>query len=375
MKILFVGDFNLVLLPNLISELSKTPGNTFTLLGALSGRIYPVSELNVYSKTHYPKNRNKKRILFGINLLRSFWKLVFMKPVDIINIHYVNPYYLLFLPLFKWKAASLVLNLYGTDFYLARRKTRWAQYFIFKATDQFLFSNPQMAKDFILEFPAFSEKVSICSFGLKLLPKIHTFGNAKDSAKRKFQFPTEKIIISCGHSAHIRERHIDIIKQLTKLPDSQKRKIFLVFPFTYNVTPEFIHTISDAMKDSNISYHIISDFLEEDEIAAFRVACDVLISVPSSDQMTASMLETLYAGGVVITGTWLPYSFLDENRTSYIKISTLNELPETLDKVIHTLSSGKSVIQAHRNKSIIERHFSWEYCRKNWLTLFSASKK
>jgi hypothetical protein len=230
-----------------------------------------------------------------------------------------------------------------------------------------------MANDFIVQYPAYYEKVTICRMGLPVLTIIDDFNNNEIQAKELFHIPFKKITVFCGHSAHIRERHIEIIQQLKKLSDSDKKQILLIFPFTYNYTNEFLRRINDSMVDSEIDYKIITNFLSEKEVAALRLSCDILISVPSSDQMTAAMLETLYAGGIVITGKWLPYAFLDENKISYLKIDFLEELPDKLSNAIRLLSAGEPALGVERNKEIIKKYFSWESCRKDWLNLFESS--
>jgi hypothetical protein len=76
-----------------------------------------------------------------------------------------------------------------------------------------------------------------------------------------------------------------------------------------------------------LSYRVLDTALSDREVAMLRCATDILIHVPISDVFSAAMLETLYAGGLLITGAWLPYSELRHAHVSFDAIATLDDLP------------------------------------------------
>ena len=160
-----------------------------------------------------------------------------------------------------------------------------------------------------------------------------------------------------------------IIEQLLLLKDEIKKQIFLVFPFTYNASDKLIAKINTSLNGAGLDYKILTMFLSDVEVAALRVSTDIMINLPSSDQMTAAMLETLYAGGVVITGNWLPYKMLDEKRISYIKIDEYFELVEIVQDITLTIKSGTSSVEKSHNRESISHMFRWEHCIEGWLSL------
>jgi hypothetical protein len=124
------------------------------------------------------------------------------------------------------------------------------------------------------------------------------------------------------------------------------------------------------MNDSGIRFKILDSHLSDKEVAALRIASDIMISVPSSDQMTASMLETLYAGGIVITGEWLPYDLLDENKIAYIRIKRHEELTRKIESLILSLVNGENPLETTQNKQIIKELFKWEVVLQDWINIY-----
>ena len=73
--------------------------------------------------------------------------------------------------------------------------------------------------------------------------------------------------------------------------------------------------------------------------------------------LCCSLLQHLYAGGILIVGNWLPYEIYDENGLFYISTS-IAELPDNIKKCIENMSIYKS--KCIENRARVKSFASWE---------------
>jgi hypothetical protein len=374
MKILFIADLSsdYILAKRLIREiLIKEKGISFSIIDIFRGKILSHPDLfNQTIKLDTIKINRRRKIQIFKSIFYGILIILLHPRLDIIHIHYLNPFYRFFLPLLRIKAEKLIITLYGSDFYHLSDKTYRSINSLFKISTYITFHNPQMAHDFSVIYPSYIGKIRICRFGLGLLDEIDRLHNDRLKAKSILKLPVDNIIVCCGHSANRRELHHIIIKQLQGINENVKKCLFAVFPFTYNINSDLYNQVNKLMNDSGIRFKILDSHLSDKEVAALRIASDIMISVPSSDQMTASMLETLYAGGIVITGEWLPYDLLDENKIAYIRIKRHEELTRKIESLILSLVNGENPLETTQNKQIIKELFKWEVVLQDWINLY-----
>jgi glycosyltransferase involved in cell wall biosynthesis len=372
MKILFVANLNSVLIYQLADGLKPYFNQPFDLLGIFEGKRLKDPGLKDFHPVPLKKSRILRNLNFLTGVVKSLFILLKMKRVEVINIHYINPYYAFFMPFFKMKSRRIVATIYGSDFYLTNSFHQKLRFYIYKYAQTITFSNEGMAKDFKQQYPSYAGKVTRCRFGLGNLKRIDVLHD-RQKARRLVGLPESRLIVSLGHSANIRERQKEMIQLIGKMDPVIKEKLHLVLPFTYNAIPSFVQQIKKTLDTAGVSYQILLDYLSDQQIAAYRKATDILLSLPSSDQLTASMLETLYAGNIVITGNWLPYEILDQNGIQYIKLDELNQMPEALSKVIKSIELEKPYLNLNNNKAVIETLFGWDSVAKDWINAFSTS--
>jgi hypothetical protein len=373
MRILYIADLNSILVRRLLKELAVAdPGNDYLLLDIFRGMLVTPSELQKLPILKMVGKLWRRRMLILAGALRSVIRLIFMPQADIIHIHYLNPLYRPFLGLFRLKSAQIITTLFGSDFYLHTRHHHQSIRPFFSHSSLITFSTLQMSLDFSARYPEYAGKIRICPFGLGMLDEIDELAGHKEIARAEFALPDNRIILCCGHSANRRELHSQIISQLNLLSKEVKEQIFAVFPMTYNVVPELLSEVTNTMEQTGIPYLVLTDHLADGQIASLRVATDIMINVPSSDQLNASMLETLYAGGIVITGKWLPYELLDANNIACYRIADHNELAPVLEALVTSIENGKIPYQSGQNHRIIGNLFNWGSTVKGWMHLYQG---
>jgi hypothetical protein len=82
-----------------------------------------------------------------------------------------------------------------------------------------------------------------------------------------------------------------------------------------------------------------------------------------SDQLSATMLEFLYAGVVVLAGEWLPYDDLKDNGIFLIWYS-YHDLSDFLQDVAVNLKDYQE--QCRVNRMLVDKNYSWSGVKDTW---------
>ena len=130
-----------------------------------------------------------------------------------------------------------------------------------------------------------------------------------------------------------------------------------------------METVKKAARQYPAPVRVLENYLSDLEVAQLRSSCDITIHIPVSDQFSASMCEALYAGSVVITGAWLPYSRLRLNGVPYHEIGGPSDVGEKVRSILPVLEAEKQ--RAMNAAPIIWHLMSWEEVRKTWKDVYN----
>lgn len=373
MKILIVGHYNSVFIEELSTQL-------FSFDNAISVDILDIYDAALYhqnSKISFGRSiRGKKRLVRNLLLIRNL--LAFKKyakknllQYDACNIHYLDARYSLIYKTFKKISAKLIVTTYGSDFYKFKKYGNLLKKF-YNNADAITFANEQTRDDFSHYYKDIvPKKLKICRFGLgnlNQIEKLKRLENNKVFYKAKAGLKQNKVIVTIGYSSNPNSRQTEIINQLSNLEKSILEKIFFVFPMTYGGFKENIANTEMEIRKLNQDYLIIKDFLTNEQLGYLRLATDVMIHLPISDQLSGAMQENLFSGNIVITGNWLPYTIFDNNGVNYYKIENLNEINLLLTNIVKNLENYQS--ETKENAKRIWNLSSWENNIKSWIDLY-----
>jgi len=225
-------------------------------------------------------------------------------------------------------------------------------------------------------------------YGWDLLPKIRVAPfipnykilneinhSSKEEAKSKlgqlFKIPTNKIWLSCGYRSIPIVQQAEIIDALSKLPVSLKNNIVLILTMNYgNKDKEYTNRILQTAKKSKLEYIIIDRYLTDEELAALRKAMDIFIHFPMTDAMSATIIEHMYAGNLVITNSSLPYARFRKFNLSYSEVDEVDEVA----KHVETGIMNQSFLKID-NRAKIHQMFEEDYNIKNWLEIIHDLKR
>jgi hypothetical protein len=101
-----------------------------------------------------------------------------------------------------------------------------------------------------------------------------------------------------------------------------------------------------------------------------RSVTDVFIQVQRTDQLSASMLEHLYAGSVVITGGWLPYGQLTQRGIRFWTTPSIEQLTSELIACLDQLPERRAAVEA--NRDLVRRLASWSVTAPRWSALYDG---
>jgi hypothetical protein len=117
---------------------------------------------------------------------------------------------------------------------------------------------------------------------------------------------------------------------------------------------ENISEIKNSLQESGFNFNILEKWLTNNELAEIRVFTDILLQLQITDQFSGAMQESLYAGNILITGSWLPYGFLKKEGVYFETISKFEELPLLLEKIV-------SKLPEYKNKANLNSEKAWEF--------------
>ena len=308
--------------------------------------------------------------IYCYQTLRDLKTILEQMPVyDAMQLLWIEQHWVYFYRLIGMKTRKLNLNVGGSDFYRAGSEEREFKRKIIEKADCITAETEQTIQDFKTYYGAVAQKTGLLPFGIEVLDFIKgNAGTSCSSIKKKLGFPADKLIVTCGHNANRAHQHIKIIEALGCLDEYIKKQLMLVFPMTYGQNEGYIKEVSDALEDKGIEYAILTKFMSFQEMAEYALVSDIMIHVQTTDQLSSTMLEEMYAGSIVIAGSWLPYQSLHEMGIYFLDVDTIPDVPETLQKVVLNIEIYKK--KCARNKEIIWKHSAWDELAPKWHALW-----
>lgn len=266
------------------------------------------------------------------------------------HFHYLHPNNLRLLDYLP-DESHIICTFWGSDIFL--QDSEWENYYVAKALKHasiITVTTREMAQAVIDKYGAnLKEKIQFCTFVLDevlftLIEDIRIDVDFKRAFRDKFKIPQEKTLISIGNNGRLANNHMQVIETLCGLEKTMKENLFMIVPLTYAIEqPNYVETISNALTEGGFQFMILDSFLSLEELAGFRMITDIYIHVPGDDALSGTAIEYMYAGNILVTGGWLPYSFFKEIGLNYFVVDRIQCLSEVINAILLQMEEQKNI--------------------------------
>ena len=309
-----------------------------------------------------------QRILYWIRLNLFLYKKYKYLNRCVINIQYVGYHFIHILPFLSMISKRIILSFWGSDLLREKQKALKKMRGLFQKADYITVETNDMARFFLQHIgDHYASKIKEIRFGLSSICEIDRV-QSEDVVmfRNKYQIDSKKKIVVIGYSRRKEQQHQKVIQSIL-LSRIDPEKIQIIIPWTYGPDdPAYRREIESLLKD-RYDYTVLKEKLSDKEVAILRVISDVLVHVQTTDSLSSSMLETLYAKNEVITGAWLSYN---ELYNMGIKMRTINAIEDCGTCLQEFLNTPFENEVKNHNKTIIYNYSSWEKNISNWIKLY-----
>lgn len=302
-------------------------------------------------------------------VFNTFKAIKSVKP-DIIHVHYGYTYILRVLP-YITKECKIIITFWGSDLLRATKKG----YEIIKraaARADAIVVGAEDLKNKLMEIGIEDEyKTSMIRMGIDTFSYIDLKREFISKIKQKYIGDSykEKMVITVGYNAGKAQQHLEVIDSLAKLTEELIKRIVIVLPLTYkNDDKVYLSKIRERLQQINVKSIVINNFMDEDQVAELCLMTDIFINAQITDAISASMLEQLYSGSIVLNGEWLKYEFLERSKINCYYFRDFGELNYLLEQIL----KGKIRCDGlNDNIVILKNEFSWESSREKWKIIYN----
>ena len=283
----------------------------------------------------------------------------------ICHIHYNLKLYADIAESVKNIADKLVVSIWGSDFYRMSPSARKAQERIYDRADLIAFLTDQTMQAFNDYYSGrYEQKTTVLRLGLKPLEYIDDIADETPQAiKTHFGINPEATVVACGYNGTTAQNHKTIIESIQAVEPKLLEGCLFVFPMSYGEKDHMI-AVEEKLRQSGLPHKLITGFLSDVDMARLRKMTDIFINLQTTDHLSGSLLEHLYAGGIVISGRWLPYDILDKKGVFQLYVDSPAEVGEKLHEILSDLKYLKGKTEA--NPSIVGDISRWSVNIVKW---------
>ncbi len=290
---------------------------------------------------------------------------------DVIQVLWLEREWSYFYRLIRKKAKRLNLNIGGSDFYRSESTERNFKRRLIASADCIIGQTKGMVREFSEYYGQDVEgKMCLLPYGVEVLERINDIGEiSNEKLRAKYGIVRDKLIVTCGHNASKAHQHTEMLDALKRLPKHIKEQIVCVFPMTYpEGAGDYIREIRSLLDASDLEHLILTEFMDFQGMAEYARISDIMIHVQTTDQLSSTMLEEMYAGSVIIAGSWLPYESLHEHGLYFLDVDKIADVTDILEDVVINIHKYKQ--RCKENARIVWNHSSWERMAIKWYGLW-----
>ncbi len=358
MKVLVIGNISDIYTREFISEILRKEYSDISVLSHTPASVDDKKFAEEHSvKVFVKEPKESKRTVMGVHIATIASSIVSLRMCR----HYDKIFVLevgvisFSIPLFIKRSSSLVLCYYGSD--LLRISPNRASLLkgVVKRANHIVLENENMKKAFIILYgKRLSEKVVLAHYGSLNAEFMEQYfqTHAKQDDKDLFSIPKNRICLFVGYNGGRGQRHIEILERLQKMTNEVRSKLYVVIHCAYGASSDYLAELEECLRNCGIEGRLIPDYMSGDRLAAFRHCADVMLNLQITDCMSASMIECMEAGAIVVKGDWLEYPDIIKHDGYLISIKDMDDLPILISGIVDDYNKYSN--DCFKNKGILK---------------------
>ena len=226
--------------------------------------------------------------------------------------------------------------------------------------DRYVMGSRTLLKDFNRKFgPKFHGEV--INFGVSVFDSIDQLLKSGTIQKKGNTF-------CIGYNGMQAHQHLAVLDLFAKLSTRLKNKASIIVPMTYGSSVDYQGAVKEKLEQIGIAYQLYTEYRNNDQMAELWCTADYFINAQTTDSLSASVLESVYAGCELISPTWLDYPEYREfgvQKTDYRNF-------EELYTIIVNILDGDFKPAGGCNRQTLYDKMSWKAARKKWASLIAS---
>lgn len=337
---------------------------------------YKDIEFSLLTKTEEYKEKvvsEKLKHIYCFQTIEDLKTILNQLPIyDAMQLLWIEPEWSYFCELIRKKAKRLNLNVGGSDFYRVGKEGRDFKRDLIAYADNITAETESTVQEFGEYYGEDAKnKTNLLPFGIEVLDWIDRIEKfPRNTIRKKYHIPFDKIVVTCGHNAIKEHQHMKIIDAVETMSDKVKSQLIFVFPMTYPQKADaYINSVRDRLKESGLDHVVLTNFMDFNEMAEYALVSDIMIHVQTTDQLSSTMLEEMYAGSIVLAGKWLPYQSLHKKGMFFWDVNEICDITMILEDVVENIEKYRTKCEG--NKVIVRKHSSWDELASKWYALWN----
>ncbi|OUN22679.1 hypothetical protein B5G37_09730 [Pseudoflavonifractor sp. An85] len=327
---------------------------------------------NLYNRVYTCASPFKGKIQALMTYILFFIHILTVGHYDIIHIHSIKEIESLYAPLIRKKCDKLICTIYGSDYMRVTNKVRQQYKKLFDRADYITLATKTITQDFNQYYKnRYLDKIVRLSMAIdtfRVIDQVIQSGSNREELKSLFGIPRDSFVITVGYNATREQNHTKIFKQLMESKEWLPSNYFVVVPMGYG-NAAYRERIVEEFNHSGLNGKCLCEFYDMEMIARLRLSSEMMIQLQDTDLISASMMEYIYTGNIVVTGAWLNYTELNE----YIEeICSIEALSSKLKEIFSDLEQYCTKTRTEKCKKYLNDNFSWLEVKKKWLMLYGV---
>jgi hypothetical protein len=292
---------------------------------------------------------------------------------DAVNIHYADPIYGDFARALKRRGRKLITSIWGSDFLRAGPSALRNLGRTFDASDIVTSNNPEVMQKIVAYYPGISDRARVVPFGLRSLDVIAELqqSESQEETRRKLNIPRGKIVVTCGYNAIREQCHAKMIEALTALSSVAKSRLFILMPMTYPDNQSYREEVRKSLVSADVEYRILDKIVSIEDMGRVRIVSDYAVNIQTTDSLSGSIQEHMFAGSLMIVGKWLPYGVFETMGVPLQRIESHGEITSIMEKAALARPARRTEPE-YADK--IYDYSSWSSNADRWLELYGDRK-